>query len=234
MSKFMNKDKEYFYKRKLFAEHHEINDFWHIADNWQLYSGYANIGRSLAIYELIKKVIELPGHFLELGTWNGANLMFIAKIVRLLKPHSLTEIFGFDSFEGLTQFTEQDKQAAKLSGNYQGNEEILKEMIALYDFDDFVHLVKGDINITLPEFLKERPDIMFSFINFDTDLYNSTKIGIELLIERLLKGGIMVFDEYNMQKWPGETIAVREIIGDKYPLKSINFTRQPTAYLVKT
>lgn len=234
MTKFKNEDNEYFEKRKLFADKYGVKDFWHIADNWQLYSGHVNIGRTLAIYELLKQTIDLPGNIIELGVWNGANLMFMAKVIRLLKPNSLIELYGFDSFEGLQKFQEKDSSAANFCDKYKGNEEILKEIIALYKFDDFVHLIKGDIEITLPEFLEKRHELMFSFIYFDTDLYNSTKKGIDLLLDRLLKGGIMVFDEYNVKEWPGETLAVKEAIGDKYRLQTINFARQPTAYFVKT
>lgn len=233
MSKFINEDAEYFKNRKLFTERCWNKEFWHIADNWQLYSGYVNIGRSLAVYELLKQVIDLPGHIIELGIWNGANLMFMAKVVRLLKPNSLIELYGFDSFEGLQQFQEKDNPTSESISAYKGNEEILREIISLYKFEGFVHLVKGNIEVTLPEFLANRPELMFSFIYFDTDLYGSTKLGIELLLDRLLKGGIMAFDEYNTKEWPGETTAVKEVLGDKYRLYTINFTRQPTAYLIK-
>ncbi len=234
MSKFQSIDADYFKERKIFGEKHKDMDFWHIADNWPLFSGYVNMGRSLAIYELLKQVINISGHLIELGTWNGANLMYMSKIIHLLSPHSLTEIYGFDSFEGLKQFSEKDGDQNKSGGLYKGNEEILREMIRFYQFENFVHLVKGNIENTLPKFLEERPDIMFKFVYIDVDLYSSTKISIELLLERLHRGGIMVFDEYNMKEWPGETLAVRELIADRYTLQTINFTRQPTAYFVKT
>ena len=234
MSKFKYADEKYFENRDRFAEQFcSGTDFWHIADNWQLYSGYVNIGRSLAIYELIKQVIDIPGHILELGTWNGANLMFMAKVLHLLEPNSLTEIYGFDSFEGLQQFQDEDRSESESVGSYKGNEEILKELISIYNFNNFVHLVKGNIEDTLPAFLQENPEMMFSFIYFDTDLYGSTKIGMKLLWDRLLKGGIMAFDEYNLKEWPGETAAVNEMLGNKHRLHTINFTRQPTAYLIK-
>lgn len=234
MLKFYTHDLDYFKERKMFSEKHRDIDFWNIADNWPLFSGYVNMGRSLAIYELLKQVIDISGHIMELGTWNGANLMCMSKIMHLLSPHSLTELYGFDSFEGLKQFSDKDGDQSKSSGLYKGNEEILREIITLYKFEDFVHLVKGNIENTLPKFLKERPEIMFKFVYVDVDLYSSTKISIELLLERLHLGGIMVFDEYNMKEWPGETLAVRELIGDRYKLQTVNFARQPTAYFVKT
>lgn len=234
MSKFMSEDAKYFEDRNLFAERFHMGDnFWEIADNWQLFSGYVNIGRSLAIYELLKQVIDLPGHIIELGTWNGANLMFMAKVVHLIKPNSLIELYGFDSFEGLQKFQDRDCMAVEFVNSYKGNEEMLREVISLYGFNDYVNLIKGNIEDTLPAFLEDRPELMLSFVYLDTDLYSSTKIGIELLWDRLLKGGIMVFDEYNIQNWPGETAALVETLGDKHRLNTINFTRQPTAYLVK-
>lgn len=161
MAKFTTTDNKFFKNRNLFAEKNQLGEnFWEIVDNWSLYGGYVNIGRSLAIYELVKQVIDLPGHVVELGTWNGANLLFMAKVIRLLKPNSLIELYGFDSFEGLQMFQEEDVKAKNTVGSYRGNEEILREVISLYEFNDFVSLIKGNIEETLPQFLDERPELM--------------------------------------------------------------------------
>ena len=182
----------------------------------------------------MKRVAHLPGHFVELGCWNGTNLVFLAKLLGILKPASPTEVFGFDSFEGLQHFQSgKDDISPEHTGRYRGSLELLEEVLALYELQDTVRLVKGSIEETLPAFLEERKDVRFSFIYLDTDLYSSTKIGLELLYPRLLKGGIVVFDEYNLPEWPGETTAVHDVLGEEAVLHMVPGTRQPTAYLVK-
>lgn len=236
MGKFSHKDTLYFEKRKLFADkYHDLAPLF-IADNWPLFAGVVNIGRFLAIYDLVKRVVNLPGHFCELGCYNGTNLAYLAKIVNILMPDSYTEIIGFDSFEGLKTFSnEKDPliNRTKIENSYKGNVELLEDIIRLYELDESVRLVKGDVQETVATFLQERKDIRFSFIYFDLDLYPPTKIAIELLYPHLLKGGIMVFDEYNVENWPGETSAVHDALGNNVQIYRVPFTRQPTAYIVK-
>lgn len=232
--RFEREDKIYFENRSQFANKYHDVALWHVADNWPLFAGIVNIGRFLAIYDLVKKVIHLPGHFCELGCWNGANLVYLAKIVNLLSPHSQTELFGFDSFEGLKTFdTKQDIANEESEGAYRGNVDLLEDVLSLYNLDEFVRLIKGDIHHTLSSFLNKRKGARFSFVYMDVDLYSPTKVGIELLYPRLLKGGIMVFDEYNVKQWPGETSAVHDVLGNNIELHRVPFTRQPTAYLIK-
>ncbi len=233
MDKFETDDRLYFEHRARFAEKYRAADFWFIADNWPLFSGRANIARCLAVYDLVKRVIDLPGHFCELGCWNGANLVYIAKIVSMLRPLGRTEVVGFDSFEGLTGSTPgKDARRARTVGAYKGSVELLEDVLSLYQLTEWVHLVKGNIEETLPRFLEERKEIRFAFVYLDADLYAPTKTAIEQLYPRLLKGGVMVFDEYNVE-WPGETSAVHEVLGDDVRLQSVPYTRQPTAYLIK-
>jgi hypothetical protein len=198
-------------------------------------AGTANIARSLAIYELVKQVAHLPGHFCELGCWNGTNLIFLAKLVSLLKPRSFTETIGFDAFAGLQVFEEGKDSAATDAdrGKYKGNPELLRDALTVHGLEQAVQLVEGNIEQTLPAFLEERRDIRFSFVYLDTDLYGSIKCGVELLYPKLLKGGIMVFDEYNLEAWPGETAALHDVLGPDVELRAVPLTRQPTAYLIK-
>jgi hypothetical protein len=183
---------------------------------------------------LVKKVIDLPGHFCELGCWNGTNLVYLAKIMSTLKPQSCTEVIGFDSFQGLKTFdSKKDGPTKGVEGKYKGNIELLQDVLLLYDLDEFIQLVKGNIEETLPSFLQDRKDMRFSFVYMDADLYSPTKVGIELLYPRLLRGGIMVFDQYNTEDWSGETSAVHDVLGSDVLIHTVDFTRQPTAYIMK-
>jgi len=59
---------------------------------------------------------------------------------------------------------------------------------------------------------------------------------MELLDDRLAKGGLFVFDEWNDKRWPGETVAVREFMennSSRYEMIHIKNTRQPSLALRK-
>lgn len=233
MPKFAAGDERYFSERRGFAERHPEIPLWFVADQWPLFAGRVNIARCLAIFELLKRVEDVPGHIIELGTWNGANLVFMAKVAHTLWPHALTELYGFDSFAGLAEIRDQDRLDDAARGLYRGNEALLRELLRLYELEDHVHLVVGTIEQTLPRFLDERPEARFKFVYLDTDLYSSTKLGLELLLPRMSRGAIGVLDEYNAERFPGETLAALEALGAGMRMATIPYTRQPTAYFVK-
>ncbi len=234
MKKFSIEDQNYFDKRDAFAKKYDDASFWFIADNWPLLSGSVNIARFLAIYDLVKKVIDLPGHFCDLGCWNGTSLTYIAKILDIFRNRNHAEVIGFDSFQGLQTFDENKDENNQIhKGTYHGDLQLLEDVIELHGLTNKIQLVKGNIEETLPMFLEERTDIRFSFVYLDVDLYSPAKLGIELLYPKLLKGGIMVFDEYNTMHWPGETSAVHDVLGQDVHVRSVPFTRQPTGYIIK-
>ena len=43
-------------------------------------------------------------------------------------------------------------------------------------------------------------------------IYEPTKVALENLYSRVVKGGIVAFDELNCTEWKGETIALREFL----------------------
>jgi hypothetical protein len=74
-------------------------------------------------------------------------------------------------------------------------------------------LVKGDASITVKEYLKNHPETIISFVYFDFDLYLPTRDCLIAIRDSLTKGAIIAFDELNYPKFPGETIAFKEILG---------------------
>jgi hypothetical protein len=59
-----------------------------------------------------------------------------------------------------------------------------------------------------------------SFAYFDFDIYLPTKVCLEAILPRLTKGSIIAFDELNCPEFPGETLAVMEVLGlSNYAIK---------------
>ncbi len=235
--KFETVDKEYLEARKKLSETYGKKDMWEVMDQWPLYVGQSNLQRVLAIYELLKTTIDVPGHVAEFGSWKGANVMFMAKVLNAIDPYSNKLVYTFDSFEGLTEFHEKDLgEAAALKGAYKGSMDVLNDFIALYKLEHNISIQKGYIENTLPALLKADPSLSFSLVYCDTDLYASTKIILDELHPRLMKGGLFIFDEWNYGLWPGETTAVREFLethGDSYNVQHIKNTRQPSLAIRK-
>lgn len=234
--KFKKIDERYLAERKEFSSKYGKRDIWEIMDHWPLYVGNSNLQRVLSIYELLKTTINVPGHIAEFGSWKGSNVMFMAKVLNMIDPYSNKLVYSFDSFEGLTEFDEKDNEAISLKGAYRGNLDELTDLMTLNSLEDNINIQKGYIENTLPALLEADPALSFSLVYCDTDLYASTKVILDSLHSRLMKGGLFIFDEWNHPTWPGETTAAREFLnehGDKYEVLHIQNTRQPTLALKK-
>ena len=123
------------------------------------------------------------GLYLEFGVYSGKTINQIAD----LKKDRI--IYGFDSFEGLPETWRSGFEAGKF----------LKD--TLPEVRDNVTLMKGWFDQTLPSFIQEHNEIC-AFIHIDCDLYSSSKTVLDFLAGRIVKGTIILFDEYfNYPGW---------------------------------
>ena len=207
--------------------------------------------RFLAHTELFKLTLDVPGDIAELGVFRGLGLMTWANLLEAYSIGNRTKtVYGFDNWQGFTQISKEDEaedldsqDAQKKVGgfspkNYFGE---LQDAITIYDADRFIpwkpriKLVCGNIEDTIPEFVQKNPGVRFSLIHFDCDLYQPTRVALNHFWTLLSRGGVMLFDEYSIPAWPGETKAVDEFFADKPDIKIKNFswTNSPSGYIIK-
>lgn len=222
--------KDYLKKRK------EIDVDWQKMDQWPLYVGIFNLARSITNQDLIRDSIEIPGHVVEFGSWKGSNILLMAKTLSIFEPFSPKKIISFDLFSnGLDFFDEKDQDADRFKGMYSGDFDHLNQVITLFDLNDRIELVRGNIMETLPLYIEEN-NPFFSLIYIDTDLYKTTDLILNSLHDRLSIGGKFVFDEWNFREFPGETQGVKEFLeqkGDCYEMISVKNSRQPSLIIKK-
>ena len=180
------------------------------------------LSRTLYYADLYKKIVNVPGVILEFGVQWGATLVELINLRSIFEPfnHSRT-IYGFDTFEGFTSLSEKDGGYSNI-GDYASIEdffEMLNEILRLHEsaapmshIKKF-ELIKGDASNTVNGWLDDNPHAIAAMVIFDMDLYKPTHDVLESLIPRLTKGSLLVFDELNCKHFPGETIALREVIG---------------------
>ena len=160
---------------------------------------------------------------------------------------NLQTFFGFDNFKGFSKISPQDgpeyPQSHKRAGGFSPESyyEELMDAIGIFDEDRFVgwkkriELCIGDVAETVPKFVKENPGLRISLLHFDIDLYEPTRVGLEHLFPLVVPGGIVIFDEYGILEWSGESKAVEEYFKDKPAvLKKFEWNNVPGAYLVKS
>lgn len=197
-------------------------------ENFAKYVPRQNLARFLGRYEMFKLIQDVQGSIVECGVLFGGGLLTFAKLSTILEPYNFQRrIIGFDTFTGFPEVTEEDlngtserksshlkKQGLAAENAY---EDILKS-IEIFDMTRFlnhfpkVELIKGDFTQTAPEYLQAHPHLVVSLLYLDFDLYAPTKKALELLLPRIPKGGLVVFDEFNDEAFPGETVATMEML----------------------
>tara|TARA_B100001094_G_scaffold270656_1_gene275607 strand:- start:34359 stop:35054 length:696 start_codon:yes stop_codon:yes gene_type:complete len=199
-------------------------------------------GKLLARTLLVDQVKDLPGDIVECGVFKGTGMLTFLKIKRFLCPNSGKKVVGFDFFNSdklVESLSGIDKEAMgtlfdKRGYKHEDNQaQLFGEFVKSCGFEDHeFELVAGDITKTAYEYAKERPGFRISLLYIDLDLDIPTYETLNALWDRVVKGGIVVFDEYAFHKW-SESAGVDRFFADKdIQLKTLNYIC-PTAYVVK-
>lgn len=218
-----------------------------ICRNFMIYTRRIFLKRFMAHYEFFRMIIDLPGDIVELGVYRGASLMTFANFLEIRNMGDRQkQVFGFDNFAGFTGFDEKDGKAdddvEKELDGFDGGafEEILRDAISIFDKDRFIpykpriKLIKGNCEDTVPRFIKDNPGLRISLLHFDCDLYQPTKVGLEYFWPLVVPGGVVLFDEYGIRPWEGESKAVDEYFRDKdVEIKRLDWAPNPGGYLIK-
>ena len=204
---------------------HENIDLIEKIEAFGKYASRQSIAKFLTKYEIFKKILHVNGSIVEAGVLFGAGLITWAKLSSILEPANHTrKIIGFDTFTGFRRPVNQDTKTGLSnhlkSGGLKGStyENVLKSA-KVYDLNrpishiQKIELVQGDINLSAQKYLEKNPHLVISLLYLDLDLYEPTKTTLVNFVPRMVKGGIICFDELNAKIFPGETQAVNEVLG---------------------
>jgi hypothetical protein len=193
--------------------------------NFAKYISRQKMSRFLAQSEIFMKQLGIKGSIIDCGVHHGNSLMTWAKLSAIHEPYNYhRRVFGFDTFMGFPELHEIDKGTSPVAftGGLAPGYDILKELnevISAYDVDRAlphikkVQLVQGDATQTIPNFVSENEWLVVSLLYLDFDIYEPTKVALENFVPLMPKGAIIAFDEAANWDWPGETRALRQVLG---------------------
>ena len=174
------------------------------------------ISRFMHFENLLNEIKDIDGVIVECGVGPGLSLFDFSVISTALdKPR---HIYGFDTFEGLPAPTPVDGEwNAVAKGFWNNSQEQVRDQLMLAGLDeDFISanitLVKGEFSQSLPP---QWENSSIALLHLDCDIYESYKIALERLYDYVAPGGIIAFDEYRLDHWPGATKAIDEFFADK-------------------
>jgi len=196
------------------------------------------MGNILSHYELFKRSVGLPGDIVELGVFKGGSIIQWATFRELLENENSRKIIGFDMFGPFPKTTGEvpsdnefvDKWNSDFNGSFLTRDELYKAF--QHKNIHNVELVQGDIAVTLPEYIEKHRELRISLLHIDVDVYDPCKLGLELLFDRVVKSGVIVFDDYAAIE--GETRAVDDFFKNlNCQLQKYPFSHKKPTYLIK-
>jgi O-methyltransferase len=172
--------------------------------------GKANIK---IILSLTKSVLHLSGDLAECGVYRGGTIIPLG--LYLAQKRVKKTVFGFDSFAGFgdhAPLEPAEGSAIRTYGSFHDTSyEVIMAKIKHLGLSEQVVLIRGFFESSLGV----AEDRRFCFVHLDCDLYDSYKICLNFFYERMVPGGIILFDEYNDPPWPGCNLAVDQFLMDK-------------------
>ena len=176
------------------------------------------------IYALYKAVEHLSaagvrGDFVECGVWRGGSMM-CAALTLLRAGDTNRQLYLYDTFEGMVPPGAPDVDfsgqaaIAQLSTDQRTEDsyiwayaplEVVRGNMASTGYPDArVSYVRGPVEETIPD---TAPGAI-ALLRLDTDWYESTRHELEHLFPRLVRGGVLIIDDYG--HWQGARRAVDE------------------------
>ncbi len=140
----------------------------------------------------------------------------------MLETNYSCQIYAFDIFG---DFPKEDIRSSvdikeidafeKLCGKALSVEEL--DMIFQWKgLDKHLHLMKGDLRETLPALFEKQPGMRLSLVHLDVDVFEPTLTTLEMCWNRMVSGGLMLFDDYSF--WEGEFFKDQNITMQKLPM----------------
>lgn len=198
--------------------------------------------------EAVRRINEnqIVGDIVECGVWMGGMTMLM--VFENMKQDVSRHFWLFDTFDGLPEPDPEkddpranrvyaDLQAGKqskgvksrtktgaiLDGKWDyGPIDIVKNNLLYtgYPQENF-HLVEGKVEDTLP--VTQLPE-KIAILRLDTDWYQSTKVELEYMYDRLQSGGVLIVDDYCA--WQGARTAIDEFFKDVLQLDASMISKE--------
>ncbi len=221
------------------------DDIYHKFNEFIFSNDIKLIGKLLHRFQHFLNVKDLPGDIVEIGVFKGSGISTFLKFIEIYCPNSNKKVIGFDIFDVfdgqkiLSKDLDHEKKSMnivydRVNKDDLSLESVTNNLVSTTISDERYLLVKGDVEETLPKFLENNPGFRISYLYIDVDLDRPTYVALKLLWNRILPGGVILFDEYEYHKFT-ESNGVEKFLQEMnvdYNIKSTNWIA-PTAFMYK-
>lgn len=165
--------------------------------------------RTIVLIRAVRYLVQnrIPGDLVECGVWKGGSMMAVAKTLLRLNATD-RRLWLYDTYAGMSEPTTQDVSVSNFSaqkGDLRVPLEAVKKAVLGTGYDgQKVVFVQGKVEETVPAQAPER----IALLRLDTDWYDSTRHELIHLFPRLVRGGVLIIDDYG--HWLGARRATDE------------------------
>lgn len=196
------------------------------------FTGHLSMARFLSLYESYRKTLGIAGHIADVGVYKGASLLYFAKLTKIFEATTLTQVHGFDWFQGNMPHSTIEPDI--LVGSSTESFERVDALVKAQSLQNIVRLHALDLTKDLDAFFSKNSHLQFRMVFMDTGTFEVVRTALPFFWERITKGGMLILDQFNFEIAPGETKAVVDFFADKdVQIKTFPNGWMPTAYVEK-
>lgn len=183
-----------------------------------------SVQRLMALRTAVRYISQhrIVGDLVECGVWKGGSMM-MAALTLLECGDEERHLYLYDTFEGMSAPTDKDQDyqgnsADKLLATESKNSliwaasplNVVKAGMESTKYpSERIHYVQGKVEETIPATIPER----IAILRLDTDWYESTYHEMVHLFPRLVRGGVLIIDDYG--HWEGARKAIDQYLSEK-------------------
>jgi len=137
----------------------------------------------------VRRARDLPGDLVELGVFKGHTSLFVAEYLDFAEWNKTWHLY--DTFDGIP-----DDQLDE--GWKERNDDLYRGTFSFEEVRDrFSHIPNIDvIQGRVPDILHERCPEQVAFLHIDLNNVTAEMAALELLYDRVVPGGCLIFDDY--------------------------------------
>lgn len=187
-----------------------------------------DIYRLYSLWMSCKESIKCPkGDVLEVGVWRGGSGALLGYGMNKFCKDETAKIYLCDTFEGVVKAGWED--SCYVGGEHNDTTlDIVEELLSTCEIKNY-EIVKG----IFPDDSYEKFDgKLFRLVHIDVDVYKSAKEIFNYVWEKMVLGGMIIFDDYGFASTVGVTRLCEELAEEKKDARCI-FNLNGEAVLVK-
>lgn len=181
-------------------------------------STYVDKYRCFELWKLVEQSEKLGrGSLIEVGVWRGGTGALIATQAK--KCRIQEKVYLCDTFSGVVKAGPRDS-AYKGGEHSDTSRQIVEELIEKMHLDN-VEVLHGIFPDQTGHHIEH---LQFRFCHIDVDVYQSAKDIVDWIWDKMVVGGIVVYDDYGFDGCDGITKYVEEQTGcpDRIVLHNLN------------